>query len=68
LYLELEKKIWRINKDLTHVQFFNGYRRDRKEMLCELKTIEIKDNPEGDTPGESWFVLHLGQIVKAKIF
>lgn len=68
MYVQHENEIWRIKKDLTHVQFFNGYRKDRKEMLCELKSIEIKDNPEGDTPGISLFVLYLGRIVNIKNF
>jgi hypothetical protein len=68
MWVQHEKEIWRIKKDLTHVQFFNGYRKDRKELLCELKAIEIRDNPEGDTPGQSLFVLHLGRIVTAKNF
>jgi hypothetical protein len=68
MYVQHEREIWRIRKDLTHVQFFKGYRKDRKEMLCELKAIDIKENPEGDTPGISWFVLDVGKIVTAKNF
>jgi len=64
-YIQNEKECWRIKKDLTHVQFFNGYRRDRKELLCEIKSIELEDDPEGETPGESWFALYLGRIVKS---
>lgn len=65
---EMDGEIWRTRKDLTHVQFFNGYRKDRKELICELKSIKIVENPEGETPGEDWFVLSLGRIVKTKNF
>jgi len=68
MYVTHEKEIWRIKKDLTQVQFFNGYRKGRKELICELKAIDIKDNPEGDTPGVSLFVLSLGRIVSEKNF
>jgi hypothetical protein len=68
MYVQHENEIWRIKKDLTHVQFFNGYRKNRKELLCELKAIDIKENPEGDTPGVSLFVISLGRIVSAKNF
>ena len=66
-YLKHNKEIWRPKKDLTHVQFFNGYRPDRKKLLCELKTIEINrfvnEIPEGMKPGTVCFSLKLGQIV-----
>ena len=68
MYMQRGKEVWPIKKDLTHVQFFNGYRKDRKELLCELKAIKIIENPEGDTPGLSLFVLSLGRIVSAKNF
>ena len=41
-YVVHEKECWRIKKDLTQIQFFNGYRRDRKELTCEIKSIEIE--------------------------
>ena len=67
-YVQHEKEVWRIKKDITHVQFFNGYRSDRRELICEVKSIDIVENPEGETPGEYWFVLSLGRIVKTKNF
>jgi hypothetical protein len=66
--LQMDKEIWGIKKDLTHVQFFNGYRADRREMICKLKSIKLKENPEGDTPGTTLFVLSLGSIVERKNF
>jgi hypothetical protein len=65
---EFENEFWLTRKDLTHVQFFNGYRKDRKELVCELRSIKIVENPEGEAPGEDWFVLSLGRIVKTKNF
>lgn len=67
-YIELGKEVWRIKKDLTHVQFFNGYRKDRKELICKLKSIKLEEDPEGYAPGESFFCLYLGRIVESKNF
>lgn len=66
------KEIWRLKKDLTQVRFFNGYKSDRKELLIELKGIElnkfVKNIPEGMKPGTICFTLILGQIVVSKNF
>lgn len=71
-YVTHNKEIWRVNRELTHVRFFNGYRPDRKELLCELKDLQVntylKDLPEGMKPGTSCFTLFLGQIVVSKNF
>lgn len=71
-YVTHFKEIWRVKTDLTHVRFFNGYKTDRKELLCELKKIEVntfrKYIPEGMKPGTSCFTLFLGQIVVSKNF
>ena len=65
---EMEDEFWIPRKDLTHVQFFNGYRKNRKELVCELKSIKIVEDPEGETPGEDFFVLSLGKVIKSKNF
>ena len=71
-YLEGNKQIWRVKKDLTHVQFFNGYNKNRKEILCELKGLDIIKYtnflPEGMKPGTICFTLFLGKIVTSKNF
>ncbi len=71
-YVTHNKEIWRVKKDLTHVRFFNGYKTDRKELLCELKDLQLntyrKFIPEGMKPGTSCFTLFLGQIVVSKNF
>lgn len=65
---EMDGEFWFTRKDLTHVQFFNGYRKDRKELVCELRSIKIVEDPEGETPGEDFFVLSLGKVIKSKNF
>jgi hypothetical protein len=71
-YVTHFKEIWRVKKDLTHVRFFNGYKTDRKELLIELKDLQVntfrKFLPEGMKPGTSVFTLFLGQIVVSKNF
>lgn len=66
-YVQHLKEIWRVKKNLTHVQFLNGYRPDRKKLLCELKKIEInefiKKVPEDMKPGTICFTLSLGQVI-----
>lgn len=71
-YVTHNKEVWRLKKDLTHVRFFNGYRPDRKELLIELKAIElnqyVKNVPEGMKAGSFAFALILGQIIESKNF
>jgi hypothetical protein len=71
-YVTHFKEIWRVRKDITHVRFFNGYKSDRKELLIELKDLQVntylKFLPEGMKPGTSCFTLFLGQIVVSKNF
>lgn len=66
------KEIWRLKKELTHVRLFNGYKTDRKELLIELKGLELnkytKVIPDGMKPGTICFTLILGQIVVSKNF
>ena len=66
-FLTHNNEIWRIKKNLTHVQFLNGYRPERKKLLCELKKIEINEFikyiPEDMEPGTICFTLTLGLIV-----
>lgn len=68
-FLTHDNETWRVKKDLTHVRFLNGYRPDRKKLLCELKTIElrrfIKNVPEGMEPGTIAFTLVLGKIISS---
>ncbi len=71
-YVTHNKEIWRVRKDVTHVRFFNGYRTDRKELLMELKSIEVNqfvnNIPDGMKPGTICFELILGHIVVSKNF
>lgn len=67
-YVTHFEEIWRVKKDITHIQFLNGYRPDRKKLLCELKKIEINEFikyvPEDMRPGTICFTLYLGQIIE----
>ena len=71
-YFTQNEKIWRVKKNLTHLKLLNGYRSDRKELLIELKGVEINEFidflPEGMKPGTICFTLFLGQIVTSKNF
>jgi hypothetical protein len=71
-YVTHFKESWRTRKDITHVRLFNGYKSERKELLVELKKIEIikfmNKIPDGMKPGTICFVLTLGQIVVSKNF
>jgi hypothetical protein len=71
-YVTHKEEIWRVKKDLTHVRLFNGYRSDRKELIIELKCVEINEFinflPEGMKPGTICFTLFLGRIVSSKNF
>ena len=65
-YVTHFEEIWRVKKDITHVQFLNGYRTDRRKLLCEIKAIELNQFnnmvPEGMEPGTTCFTLYLGQV------
>ena len=67
-YIEHNKEVWRPKKNITHVRFLNGYRKDREYIICELKSINIdkfiKEIPDGMEPGTVCFTLELGQIVE----
>ncbi len=67
-YVKHNQQIWRVKKDFTHVQFLNGYRPDRRKLLCELKKVEINEFikfiPAGMKPGTTCFTLFPGQIIE----
>lgn len=65
-YVTHFEEFWRVKKDITHVRFFNGYRTDRKKLLCELKKVEINEFikfiPDEMKPGTICFTLTLGKV------
>lgn len=70
-YVTHFEEIWRVKKNITHVQFLNGYRPDRKKLLCELKKIEIiefiKKVPEDMKPGTVCFTLTLDKVIETNL-
>ena len=53
-------------KNIKTITFSNGYRKDRRQFVIELKYIKIGyGKPEwGAEPNQKYFVLNLGKIIK----
>lgn len=55
-------------KDITHVQFFAGYRKDRKHAIVEVDKIEFnvfeKFIPEGMKPGSNAITIFIRRVVE----
>lgn len=49
------------------ITFSNGYAKDRRQMIVELKYISIRDGLKewGAIEGKVYFVLHLGNVLSS---
>jgi hypothetical protein len=51
-------------QNVKSITFSNGYAKDRRQMIVDLKYISIRQGLEdwGAIPGKEYFVLHLGSV------
>jgi hypothetical protein len=63
-----EDQLYYPRKDLTHVRFLAGYRKDRKYALCEISGIYFdlfkKFIPRGMKPGSEAITIEIRQVVE----